>query len=49
MTETALTTRDMADRLDTDPKTLRVFLRASDDYKSRGIRGALCLWRVPCE
>ena len=34
-TET-LTTRQVAEALGTDPKTLRVFLRASDDYQAVG-------------
>jgi hypothetical protein len=32
----ALTTKQVAEALGTDPKTLRVFLRASDDYEAVG-------------
>ncbi|MEV0343667.1 hypothetical protein AB0H49_32105 [Nocardia sp. NPDC050713] len=31
-----LTTKQIAEALGTDPKTLRVFLRASDDYEAVG-------------
>ncbi|MGS2808149.1 hypothetical protein [Nocardia sp. MW-W600-9] len=31
-----LTTKQVAEALGTDPKTLRVFLRASDDYEAVG-------------
>jgi hypothetical protein len=31
-----LTTKDVAEKVGTDPKALRVFLRASDDYKAAG-------------
>lgn len=31
-----LSTRDVAEKVGTDPKTLRVFLRASEDYKAVG-------------
>lgn len=33
-TPETLTTRQVADALSTDPKTLRVFLRASTDYQA---------------
>ncbi|BBZ37090.1 hypothetical protein [Mycobacterium conspicuum] len=32
----ALSTKDVAEKVGTDPKTLRVFLRASDDYQAVG-------------
>jgi hypothetical protein len=32
----ALTTREVADKIGTDPKTLRSFLRASSDYEAVG-------------
>ncbi|WP_124712548.1 hypothetical protein [Mycolicibacterium nivoides] len=32
----ALSTKDVADKVGTDPKTLRIFLRASDDYEAVG-------------
>lgn len=35
-TADTLTTRQVAEALGTDPKTLRVFLRASDDYQAVG-------------
>ena len=35
-TAQALTTKQVAEALGTDPKTLRVFLRASDDYEAVG-------------
>lgn len=31
-----LTTREVAEKVGTDPKTLRVFLRASKDYEAVG-------------
>lgn len=34
--DNTLTTKAVAERLGTDPKTLRVFLRASDDYQAVG-------------
>lgn len=40
MTETALTTRDVAERLGTDPRTLRVFLRATSQGVGSGARYA---------
>lgn len=33
---TPLTTRQVAEKIGTTPKTLRVFLRASDDYQACG-------------
>ncbi|GJN97020.1 hypothetical protein NJB18091_23830 [Mycobacterium marinum] len=35
-TNEALTTRQVADKIGTDPKTLRTFLRASNDYEAVG-------------
>ncbi|MGU3651199.1 hypothetical protein [Mycolicibacterium sp. A43C] len=35
-TPSTLTTREVADKVGTDPKTLRVFLRASKDYEAVG-------------
>lgn len=35
-TPATLTTREVADKVGTDPKTLRVFLRASKDYEAVG-------------
>jgi hypothetical protein len=36
MTTPTLSTKDVAERVGTDPKTLRVFLRASSDYEAPG-------------
>lgn len=36
MTTPALTTREVAEKIGTDPKTLRVFLCASTDYQAPG-------------
>lgn len=35
-TPATLTTREVAEKVGTDPKTLRVFLRASKDYEAVG-------------
>lgn len=35
-TNDTLTTRQVADKVGTDPKTLRAFLRASNDYEAVG-------------
>lgn len=35
-TPATLTTREVADKVGTDPKTLRMFLRASNDYEAVG-------------
>lgn len=35
-TDNTLTTKAIAEKVGTDPKTLRVFLRASDDYEAVG-------------
>jgi hypothetical protein len=38
-TNDTLTTRQVADKIGTDPKTLRQFLRASNDYEAVGSGG----------
>lgn len=46
-TDTTLTTKAVAERLGTDPKTLRVFLRATDQGVGSGSRYSFTAKDVP--
>lgn len=47
-TTESLTTKQVAEALGTDPKTLRVFLRASADYTAVGVQQAVLVHDQGC-